>query len=224
MRVTDQCSDCAHCHGVEIKVDFDGPGDIEPECDMESVMTDEDCEMCDVGKCPYYEQMGKDEDDFEIPEGEELVPQEFPIPNFDLTFAEAIQGMMEGFGMRYSCYPDCWFQFIGPTLMQCYEAVDILGTKYIRTRSAEIVKIMTTGKWMRIIVPKEDPVCSGVFLGEMERMREKCLDLEKDAKRFDMLSKALNDAYTEFEEANPAEPNPYEKVVRKFYGMEEAEE
>lgn len=61
--MTDQCSDCAHCHGVEIKVDFDGPGYMEAECDMESVMTDEDCEMCDVGRCPYYKQMGEDEDE-----------------------------------------------------------------------------------------------------------------------------------------------------------------
>ena len=66
--MTDQCSDCAHCHDVEVKVDFDGPGYIEPECDMVSVMTDEDCEKCDVGRCPYYKQMGEDEDDFEIPE------------------------------------------------------------------------------------------------------------------------------------------------------------
>lgn len=61
--MTDQCSDCAHCHGVEIKVDFDGPGYLEAECDMESVMTDEDCEKCDVGRCPYYKQMGEDEDE-----------------------------------------------------------------------------------------------------------------------------------------------------------------
>ena len=61
MRVTDQCSDCAHCHGVEIKVDFDGPGYMEAECDMESVMTDEDCEMCNEGRCPYYKQMEDEE-------------------------------------------------------------------------------------------------------------------------------------------------------------------
>lgn len=74
MRVSDQCSDCAHCHGVEIKVDFDGPGYMEAECDMESVMTDEDCEKCDVGRCPYYEQMEMEmetEDDYLVREDDE---------------------------------------------------------------------------------------------------------------------------------------------------------
>lgn len=61
MRVTDQCSDCAHCHGVEIKVDFDGPGYLEFECEMERAMTDEDCEMCNEGRCPYYKQMEDEE-------------------------------------------------------------------------------------------------------------------------------------------------------------------
>lgn len=47
--MTDQCSDCAHCHGVEIKVDFDGPGYMEEECDMESVMTAEELRKYQYG-------------------------------------------------------------------------------------------------------------------------------------------------------------------------------
>lgn len=70
MRVTDQCSDCAHAVVEVVKVDFDGPGYLDFECEMERDMTDEDCEMCNEGRCPYYE-MGEDEDDFEIPEDDE---------------------------------------------------------------------------------------------------------------------------------------------------------
>ena len=65
--MTDQCSDCAHAFVGEVKVDFDGPGYLDFECEMERAMTDEDCEMCNEGRCPYYEK-GEDEDDFEIPE------------------------------------------------------------------------------------------------------------------------------------------------------------
>lgn len=56
--MTDQCSDCAHAFVGEVKVDFDGPGYLDFEC-----------EMCNEGRCPYYER-GEDEDDFEIPEGD----------------------------------------------------------------------------------------------------------------------------------------------------------
>ena len=55
--MTDQCSDCAHAFVGEVKVDFDGPGYLDFDCEMERVMTDEDCEMCDEGRCPYYERM-----------------------------------------------------------------------------------------------------------------------------------------------------------------------
>ena len=60
--MTDQCSDCIHAFVGEVKVDFDGPGYLDFECDMESVMTDEDCEMRDEDRCPYYEQMETEED------------------------------------------------------------------------------------------------------------------------------------------------------------------
>lgn len=74
--MTDQCSDCAHAFVGEVKVDFDGPGYLDFECEMESAMTDEDCEKCDVGRCPYYEQMEMEvemetEDDYLVREDDE---------------------------------------------------------------------------------------------------------------------------------------------------------
>jgi hypothetical protein len=61
MRVTDQCGDCIHAFVGEVKVDFDGPGYLDFECEMENAMTDEDCEMCNEGRCPYYKQMEDEE-------------------------------------------------------------------------------------------------------------------------------------------------------------------
>ena len=157
-----------------------------------------------------------------MPDG--LMPEDWQAsPSYNLTFAEAIQGMMRGLGARFSFYSHVWFMFKGPTLMECTESMDIFGTKYVGMRPASIVKIMVTGKWRLIEIPKKDPVCSGLFLGEMEELQEKNRDLEKEAKRFDRLAEAINSAYKEFEKANPAEPNPFDEVLKRFYESEESE-
>lgn len=71
MRVTDQCSDCAHARVETVKVD-DGPGYLDECCDMEDSMTDRDCELRDEDRCPYYEQMEMEtEEDYLVKEEDE---------------------------------------------------------------------------------------------------------------------------------------------------------
>lgn len=56
------CENCAKAHWSPNYVDFQGgPDGYEFDCDDLEKMTDEDCEACEMGKCPYFIPQEEDE-------------------------------------------------------------------------------------------------------------------------------------------------------------------